>query len=49
MMQAVEIDGNKVYQTPIGLLPAVNTILDATTPPEERLKQYRALPQGGVA
>jgi hypothetical protein len=34
-IQAVEVDGNKVYQTPIGLLPAVNTILDATTPPEE--------------
>lgn len=35
MISTFEVDGKKFYETPIGLLPSVNTILDATTPEEE--------------
>lgn len=40
---AIQTNGQKVYDTPLGILPAVNTILDVTTPPDEmeRLEQWR--------
>jgi hypothetical protein len=44
MLQIVEnSDGKRLYQTPAGLFPSVNTILDATTPLKElkRLEKWR--------
>jgi genome maintenance exonuclease 1 len=40
---SVKSNGKKFYQTPVGLLPSVNEILDATAPPEEteKLEQWK--------
>jgi hypothetical protein len=41
MLTAIEVDGMRVYETPMGLMPSVGHILDATTP-EEELKSLEA-------
>jgi hypothetical protein len=40
---AIKSNGKKFYQTPVGLLPSVNEILDATTSAEEleSLEQWK--------
>ena len=42
-VRAIDIGAGRVYQTPIGTLPGVNTILDATEPEEdrERLRKWQ--------
>jgi genome maintenance exonuclease 1 len=42
-IRAIDTDAGRAYETPIGTLPGVNTILDATEPEEdrERLRQWQ--------
>lgn len=37
-IRAIDTDAGRVYETPIGTLPGVNTILDATEPEEDRAR-----------
>lgn len=53
---AIESDAGRVYQTPMGILPGVNTILDATESDEDRerlrkwqLRQVQELGEEGAA
>jgi len=57
-LEIIEIDGVRYYRTPLGPLPSVNTILDATEPEEDRerleawkrkTKNHEQVSQGALA